>query len=276
MRSVALSEKVYPKLLDADWVAPNATVVGSVEAGEGSSLWHGVVLRGDKASIKIGKNTIIQDRALITSETKDLSTKVEIGDSVYIGANTVVTDATLESFSYVGPGCTIGKGATVESFGMVAAGSHLTEGTVVPSGQVFAGSPAQYLRDLTQEEKHMLSEYKQEMQQMAQIYNEETEKDFREWVNDQDMRAYRLSAEPHELVADKLRDAGYPVEQEDMELIEHRVQGFYYGGLEFDNIDNHKPYEDNEGWNPYEQDLSLYPEIFKMYGENFDRYERAK
>lgn len=30
------------------------------------------------------------------------------------------------------------------------------------------------------------------------------------------------------------------------------------------------------GWNPYEQDLSLYPELFKIYGENMDRFERAK
>ena len=33
---------------------------------------------------------------------------------------------------------------------------------------------------------------------------------------------------------------------------------------------------DQKGWNPYEQDLSLYPEIFKVYGENFDRFEKAK
>ena len=32
----------------------------------------------------------------------------------------------------------------------------------------------------------------------------------------------------------------------------------------------------NRGWNPYEQDLSLYPEIYKMYGENHERFERAK
>lgn len=60
---------------------------------------------------------------------------------------------------------------------MVAAGSEVAAGTVVQTGQVYAGSPAKYLRDLTQEEKHMISHYKEEMQQMAKIYCEETEKD---------------------------------------------------------------------------------------------------
>ena len=51
LRAVALSDTVFPKLLDGDWVAPNATVVGDVEIGEGSSVWFGAVLRGDKGQI---------------------------------------------------------------------------------------------------------------------------------------------------------------------------------------------------------------------------------
>lgn len=61
MRCVPLSDTVFPKLLKSDWVAPNATVIGDVEVGEGSSLWFGTVVRGDSASVKIGKNTILMD-----------------------------------------------------------------------------------------------------------------------------------------------------------------------------------------------------------------------
>lgn len=46
-------------------------------------------------------------------------------------------------------GATIGRGATVESFAVVASGANILEGITVPSGQVWAGSPAHYLRDLT-------------------------------------------------------------------------------------------------------------------------------
>lgn len=61
LRCVPLSNNVYPRLLEADWVAPNATVIGNVELKEGSSLWHGTVVRGDTAQINVGKNTLILD-----------------------------------------------------------------------------------------------------------------------------------------------------------------------------------------------------------------------
>ena len=48
LRCVPISNTKFPKALDADWVAPNAVLVGDVSLGEGSSVWHGVTLRGDK------------------------------------------------------------------------------------------------------------------------------------------------------------------------------------------------------------------------------------
>lgn len=49
VRCVPISDAKYPRLLDADWVAPNATVIGDVRLGAGASLWHGVIARGDTA-----------------------------------------------------------------------------------------------------------------------------------------------------------------------------------------------------------------------------------
>lgn len=67
-------------------------------------------------------------------------------------------------------GATIQKGVTVEPYAIVAAGAVIPEGTTVPSGQVWAGNPATYLRDATQEEKHQISEYLLELNQLSQIY----------------------------------------------------------------------------------------------------------
>ena len=61
-------------------------------------------------------------------------------------------------------GASVQKGSRVEPFAVVSAGSVVEAGTTVPSGQVFAGAPAKYLRDLTQEEKHLMTEHKLEMQ----------------------------------------------------------------------------------------------------------------
>jgi carbonic anhydrase/acetyltransferase-like protein (isoleucine patch superfamily) len=83
-------------------------------------------------------------------------------------------------------GATLGRGVVVESFGVVASGAVVPDGTVVPSGQIWAGHPAKYLRDLTQEEKHLISEHHLEMQQLSQIYSEETEKNYREILDHRD------------------------------------------------------------------------------------------
>ncbi len=193
LRCVPTSAGTYPKLLDVslyinflinmfqgDWIAPNATVIGDVQLGAGSSIWHSVIVRGDTASIKIGKNTTVQDLARIASNSAHAGDRVVIGDNVYIGPNASLDACTIEDNSFVGMGASVARGAKVEAFGVLAAGATLAEGQTVRSGQIFAGSPAHYLRDLTQEEKHLMSEHKLEMQQLSQIYCEETEKSFRE------------------------------------------------------------------------------------------------
>lgn len=86
LRCVPLNNKVFPKLLSADWVAPNATVIGDVELSSGSSLWHTTNLRGDTAKITIGKNSIIQDRTLLKSSSVG-DEEINVGNNVFIGAN---------------------------------------------------------------------------------------------------------------------------------------------------------------------------------------------
>ena len=92
-RCIPLNDTVFPKLLKADFVAPNATVIGDVEIGEGSSLWFGTVIRGDTSKVKIGKNTLIMDRVHIESSKKDPNSSITVGDSVFIGSNARIKDA---------------------------------------------------------------------------------------------------------------------------------------------------------------------------------------
>jgi len=98
--------------------------VGDVRLGLGSSIWHGVIARGDTAEIEVGKNTVIQDLVHLGSHSnREAGDKVQIGDNVYVGPNVTLDACTLESFSYVGMGSSVGKGATVESFAVVASGA---------------------------------------------------------------------------------------------------------------------------------------------------------
>ena len=99
-------------------------MIGDVKLGQGSSFWHGVIARGDTAQINVGKNSVILDLAHIGSTSnREAGDKVSIGDNVYVGPNSTLDACTLESFSFVGMGASVGRGATVESFAVVASGA---------------------------------------------------------------------------------------------------------------------------------------------------------
>lgn len=233
-------------------------MIGDVRLSPGSSIWHGVVARGDTAAITIGKNTVIQDLVHMGSTSnRAAGDKVTIGDNVYVGPNAVLDSCILESFSYVGMGVHVGKGATVESFGVVASGAHVAEGVTVPSGQIWAGTPARYLRDITQEEKHLLSEHHLEIQQLSQVYAEETEKTFRELLDSRDQLLRYQRADPVQKAEDVVAQAGVPVTHEDLDYIEHRVYHDYVGTVDYDIRDPaHSEGSFDRAWLPYEQDMT--------------------
>lgn len=70
---------------------------------------------------------------------------------------------------------------------------------------------------------------------------------------------------------------GIPTTHEDLELIEHRVYHDYVGMVEFGLEDpNIKAQSMSRGSQPYEQDLSQYPEVFKKYQENYAKYDEVR
>ena len=141
---------IVPKIHDSAFVAPNAAVVGEVEIGEGSQIWYGCALRGDVNPIKIGKRTNIQDNTVIHTTSDFQGTTV--GDDVTVGHSAILHACTIEDMGFVGMQACVMDGAVVESRGMLAAGALLTPGKRVPTGQLWAGRPAVYMRDLKQEE----------------------------------------------------------------------------------------------------------------------------
>ena len=52
---------IAPQLGTDVFIAPTASVIGDVAIGGESSVWFGVVLRGDVFPIRIGMRTNIQD-----------------------------------------------------------------------------------------------------------------------------------------------------------------------------------------------------------------------
>lgn len=143
------------------FVAETATVIGDVEIGAGSSLWYGCVARGDINLIRIGRNSNIQDGSVIHVNHDPAGDYQEtgggmptrIGDDVTVGHMALIHACTLEDGAFVGMGAIVMDQAVVESGAMVAAGAMVTPGKRVRSGQLWAGRPARYARDIKPEER---------------------------------------------------------------------------------------------------------------------------
>ena len=128
---------VYGKTPDvgsAAFVAPNATLAGDVVLAAGSSVWYGAVVRGDTGAIRIGKNSNIQDNAVLHTGP---NLGVTIGKNVSIGHSAVVHGCTVGDGALIGMHATVMNGAVVGKNAVVAAGALVLENTVVPDGMVF-------------------------------------------------------------------------------------------------------------------------------------------
>ena len=146
---------VTPKIDPSAFIAENAVIIGNVEIGPNSSIWYGVVIRGDVNKIRIGANTNIQDGTVIHVDAQGEHWEgipTLIGDNVTVGHKALLHACTVESNAFVGMGSIVLDGAVVEEGAMLAAGAVLTPKKRIPKGQLWAGAPAKYFRDLTAEQ----------------------------------------------------------------------------------------------------------------------------
>lgn len=121
------------------YIAPNATVVGNVRIGAGSSVFFGSVLRGDREPITIGDDTNIQDNCVLHEE---FGHPVSVGSRVTVGHGAILHSCTIGDETLIGMGAIILNGAVIGSHCVVGAGALVTQNTVIPDGSLVYGSPA--------------------------------------------------------------------------------------------------------------------------------------
>lgn len=138
-----------PRIDPSAFVAPNATVVGDVELGPGSGVFYGAVLRGDRAAVRVGAGSNLQDNVVVHA---DPGHPCLIGSRVSVGHGAVVHGCTVEDEVLVGMNATVLNGAVLGTGSLVAAGAVVLEGTVVPPRSLVAGVPAKVRRELTEQE----------------------------------------------------------------------------------------------------------------------------
>lgn len=165
-------EGKYPSLGDNCFIAPNATIVGDVVAGDNCSFWFNSVVRGDVNSIRLGNKVNIQDGAVLHCTYK--RTQTIIGNNVSIGHNAIVHGCTIADNVLVGMGAIIMDRAEIGSNSIIAAGAVVLEGTLVPPGTIFAGVPAKKVKDIE------INQIQNEIDRIANNYIK-----YADWFRDQ-------------------------------------------------------------------------------------------
>jgi carbonic anhydrase/acetyltransferase-like protein (isoleucine patch superfamily) len=129
----------FPRIHPTAWVHPSAVVIGDVEVGAHSSIWPGVVVRGDTGIVRIGERTNIQDNAVVHASERF---GTHIGNGCVVGHLAFLEDATVEDGCLVGIGSKILNGARMRTGSVAAAGAVVLGHMEVPSGCRAQGVPA--------------------------------------------------------------------------------------------------------------------------------------
>lgn len=151
---------ICPDIHATAYIDPAATVIGRVAIGAHSSLWPGVVVRGDINSIEIGDNTNIQDNSIlhVTHESPYYrGAALRVGNAVTVGHGVCLHGCEIEDNCLIGMGSLVLDRARVETGCLLGAGSLVAPGKVIESGWLWLGRPAKKVRRLTDQELEYLS-----------------------------------------------------------------------------------------------------------------------
>lgn len=145
----SLDERVVEFASDNYFVAPNATVIGSVMVGDNVSIWFNAVLRGDNDVIAIGDNTNIQDGAVVHV---DPGKPVKIGRGVTVGHKAVIHGCTIGDNTLIGINAVILNHARIGNNCIIGANALIPEGKIIPDGSLVVGAPGRVIKQLDEEQ----------------------------------------------------------------------------------------------------------------------------
>jgi len=160
-----------PDIARANFVAPNATVIGDVTLGEASSVWYGAVLRGDINSIVIGDGTNVQDGTIVHL-ADDYG--VRIGNYTTIGHAAIIHACGIGSECLIGMGATILDGAQIGDRCIVGANALVTQRFLAPPGSMILGAPAKVVRGLREDELAGLRRWAEKYVEVSKAHAKKT------------------------------------------------------------------------------------------------------
>ncbi|MCC8417637.1 MAG: gamma carbonic anhydrase family protein [Rickettsia endosymbiont of Bryobia graminum] len=163
-------KNIYPNIDKEAYIADHSSIIGDVTIGKNSSIWFNCVLRGDVAPIKIGNNTNIQDGTII--HTSRFNGPALIGNNVTVGHACLIHACTIHDNAFIGMRATIMDYSVIEEYGFVAAGSLVTSNQIIKSKELWMGSPAKFVRYLTNKDLDVMIDNSQNYINLTNTYLE--------------------------------------------------------------------------------------------------------
>jgi len=150
----AIGERRVQLLGEHHYIAPDASLIGSVVLENDVSVWFKVVIRAENDRITIGEGCNIQDGSVLHV---DPGYPMTLGKSVSVGHKVMLHGCTIGDGSLIGINSVIMNGARIGRGTLVGANTLIAEGKEIPDGVLVLGSPGKIVRELKQEEKdHLL------------------------------------------------------------------------------------------------------------------------
>jgi carbonic anhydrase/acetyltransferase-like protein (isoleucine patch superfamily) len=156
-----------PEIAIDAYVAPNATVIGRVSIGSGSSVWYQAVIRGDINEIRIGEKTNIQDGSILHVADRY---GLLIGNEVCCGHRAILHACQIHDRVLIGMGATVMDGAEIGSGSVIGAHCLITKGMLIPPGSLVMGAPGRVVRSLEAAEINGIAELAAKYHAISQHY----------------------------------------------------------------------------------------------------------
>ena len=160
----ALGDKV-PKIHPTAFVSESAYVVGDVEIGPGSSIWHGVVIRANKHKVTIGANVNIQDGSVIHTDSA-----CTFGDNTTLGHLVMCQAKYVGSNTLLGNGAIVNNEASIGSNSIIASGAVVLGNVIIPDDSFVVGAPAKVVKQTDAKHHEMIKRTSENYYENGQIF----------------------------------------------------------------------------------------------------------
>lgn len=138
---------------EGQFVAHNATVIGSVRLMDNASIWYNVVVRGDNDLITIGPESNVQDGSVLHT---DPGIKLTLGRGVTVGHKAMLHGCDIGDYTLIGINAVVLNGAKIGKHCLIGANTLIPERMEIPDGSMVVGSPGKIKRELNDNQKKML------------------------------------------------------------------------------------------------------------------------